>query len=394
MGDRTLSYHDTILAVEVLLEPYLRAQRDGGSLQRISFDRNGFLYVETYTLPAVRAANSFAGSNLYYAAGLYDDDRTTLLKGLQSAGMKVLRVWIGGQSSDQKGTHVNPFNDLEPNTPCNGDTSCYDDTVLNRLDDFMVAANSYGIKLLITMHSYNALSSNDAYGKWYGIGDFYTNSDAQTSFDARLVHILNHVHTSLNKPWKELSDYVFAFEAENEAMIGDGASFIEAHTAWQCDRAGTIKGQLGDNSGILVTNGGESYLSESVQSAWLSCDALDVISIHAYGTGDLATSALKPYVQQAQSAGKKLILEEWGACYFDTSNNNCPTGDALSPTRVTQIDNAGLPWLYWQVLPNADPHSSYDYEIGLSDPSWGALKQAAQAAAQATAAFDFSAYLL
>lgn len=31
-------------------------------------------------LPAVEAANSFAGSNLYYAAGLYEDDRTTLLE--------------------------------------------------------------------------------------------------------------------------------------------------------------------------------------------------------------------------------------------------------------------------------------------------------------------------
>ncbi|KAH9924706.1 glycoside hydrolase [Fomitopsis serialis] len=355
-----------------------------------------------FSLQAVQAANSFAGSNLYYAAGLQDDDRTALLKGLQSAGMKVLRVWINGQSNDQKGTHINPFNDLEPNTPCNGDTSCYDDTILERLDDFMVAANSYGIKLLLTMHSYNALASNDAYGKWYGIGDFYTDSDAQTSFDARLVHILNHVHKSLGKPWKELSDYIFAFEAENEAMIGDGESFVKANTAWQCDRAGTIKGQLGNSSGILVTTGGESWLSESVQSAWLSCDALDVISIHAYGTGDLATSALKPYVQQAQSAGKMLMLEEWGACYFDTSNNDCPTGDALSTdTRngnivnwAEQIDNAGLPWLYWQVLPNADPHAGFDYEIGLNDPSWSALQQAAQAAAQATAAFDFSAYLL
>ncbi|KAH9839971.1 glycoside hydrolase [Rhodofomes roseus] len=355
------------------------------------------------SVQVVQAANSFAGSSLYYAAGISEDDRTTLLKGMQSAGLKVLRVWIGGQSTSQKGTKINPFHDLEPNTPCNGDTSCYDDTVLKRLDDFMVAANSYGVKLLITMHSYNALGSHDAYGKWYGIGDFYSDSEAQSIFDARLKHILNHVHTSLNKPWKELSDYIFGFEAENEAMIGDGQAFIQKHQQWQCDRARTIKGQLGDNSGILVMTGGESWLSESVQPGFLSCDALDVISIHAYGTGDLTTSALEPYVSKAQAAGKKLILEEWGACYFDTSNNNCPTGHALdSNTRknnikkwAAQIDAAGLPWLYWQVLPNADPHSGYDYEIGLvNDPSWSALQQAAKAASQATAAFDFSAYLL
>lgn len=42
------------------------------------------------------AAKSFAASNLYYAAGLKDDQSTKLLKGLQSAGVKVLRVWLDG----------------------------------------------------------------------------------------------------------------------------------------------------------------------------------------------------------------------------------------------------------------------------------------------------------
>ena len=44
-------------------------------------------------------------------------------------------------------------------------------------------------------------------------------------------------------------------------------------------------------------------MSESVQSAWLNCGALDVISLHAYGVGDFATSSLRPYVTEAQNAG-------------------------------------------------------------------------------------------
>jgi mannan endo-1,4-beta-mannosidase len=37
----------------------------------------------------------------------------------------------------------------------------------------MVKAHGYGIKLLISIHSYNALEGNkDFYGKWYGTGDF------------------------------------------------------------------------------------------------------------------------------------------------------------------------------------------------------------------------------
>lgn len=38
------------------------------------------------------AAKSFPASNLYYAAGLKDAQQTALLEGLQSAGVKVLRV--------------------------------------------------------------------------------------------------------------------------------------------------------------------------------------------------------------------------------------------------------------------------------------------------------------
>lgn len=159
-------------------------------------------------------------------------------------------------------------------------------------------------------------------------------------------------------------------------------------------------------------------MSESVQPGFLSCSDLDVVAIHAYGTGDYDTSSIETYVQQAQTAGKKLIMEEWGACYFDTDNNNCPSGDALpTDTRnaniqawASQITAAGLPWLYWEVLPNADPHvrSSFniaisantvqqwgsDFEVGIGDPSWDTLQDAALAALSASAAFDFSEFLL
>lgn len=52
-------------------------------------------------------------------------------------------------------------------------------------------------------------------------------------------------------------------------------------------------------------------MDESVQPDWLTCGALDAISVHAYGTGDYSTSSIQTYVQRAQAAGKKLIMEEW-----------------------------------------------------------------------------------
>jgi len=51
------------------------------------------------SLSVTLAARSFFGSNLYYAAGLTDSQSTTLLSGLQSAGVKVLRVWLDGTVS-------------------------------------------------------------------------------------------------------------------------------------------------------------------------------------------------------------------------------------------------------------------------------------------------------
>lgn len=73
---------------------------------------------------------------------------------------------------------------------------------------------------MISMHSFNSLNSGDVYSNTYGVAGFYENPTAQAQFDNRLKHVLNHRHSTLNKPWKELDDYIFAFEAENEAMIG------------------------------------------------------------------------------------------------------------------------------------------------------------------------------
>ena len=55
---------------------------------------------------------------------------------------------------------------------------------------------------------------------------------------------MNHVHSTLGVPWKSLSNYIFAFEAQNEAMIGKGHQYILDHSNWQCDRANVIKNTL------------------------------------------------------------------------------------------------------------------------------------------------------
>ncbi|KAM0077236.1 hypothetical protein ACKRZS_010701 [Fusarium odoratissimum] len=172
------------------------------------------LMLGLFSVAPANAAKSFSASNLYYAAGLTDGQQTTLLNGLQSAGVKVLRVWLDGQSGATKGTPINDFKSLQGTS-----SDDWDDTVLSRLDTFMVKAHDYGIILLISIHSYNALENNsDFYGKWYGTGDFYTSSKAISQFEDRIAHVLAHKHPKTGKTWAQSSDYIFAFEAQNEAM--------------------------------------------------------------------------------------------------------------------------------------------------------------------------------
>lgn len=166
--------------------------------------------------------------------------------------------------------------------------------------------------------------------------------------------------------------------------------------------AQAIKDNLKGNKDILVSTGGGAWLANSLLDGYFKCAALDVLAIHAYGVGDFSTSSLQPYVQKAQAAGKKLIMQEWGACYTTASNNNCNGGSPLaSGTRDNNIKNwagsitaAGIPWMYWQILPNEDPHQDWDYEVGINGKNWESLKAAGLAAGKASAAFDFSHYLL
>lgn len=118
-------------------------------------------------------------------------------------------------TSNSKNTPIINFPGLEDRGP-----GQWDDTVLERLDDFMMEASKYGIKLHVSMMSYASLGGN-----WYGNGgsggyfnDFYTNEDKKSTFKRRIAHVLQHVNRHTNKSWAQSSDHIFAFEAQNEAF--------------------------------------------------------------------------------------------------------------------------------------------------------------------------------
>lgn len=393
------------------------------------------------------AAQSFVGNNLYYAAGLQQSDQDTYFQSLQSAGVKVLRVWLDGESSDQKGTKINTFPPLE------SQIGQYNDQVLENIDSLLETAVKHKIKLHITIYSQNSLLAGDCYSDKYGKTSFYSSGDAKQALKNRIAHVLNHVDSKTGKKWSASGDRIFGFEAMNEAFTGMSSSDFTKYAPWQCEMATAIKNSMhnGTNAGSksgttdkrdhprrwhnkdslapieiraaeaasaasppaaaanaptpLIMTGGGNYVDVSLQDVYFTCPALDVLGIHAYGDGDLTTSKLKPYVQKAQQHGKKLILEEWGVCYFSGDNSDCqsgsPQGDDSRIAKFKQyasaISESGIPWWYWQFIPNADPHGGSDYEIGTQgdDTMWDAAKQvASQTASKYSTPFDFSNWLI
>lgn len=166
--------------------------------------------------------------------------------------------------------------------------------------------------------------------------------------------------------------------------------------------ANTIKSAMNGNTNILVTTGGGGWVDVSLLDAYFTCPGIDVLGIHAYGPADTTKEKLAPYVDKAVQSGKKLVMQEWGACYHDTSNNNCQVSGVLSEsTRAVNLRTwadafgaAGIPWMYWQVIPNNDPHQGWDYEIGTTESIFSTFMEIGNAASGYSSAFDFTRWLV
>ncbi|THU76947.1 glycoside hydrolase family 5 protein [Dendrothele bispora CBS 962.96] len=327
----------------------------------------------------VAAANSFAGANNYYAYGLPDTERHALLDAMKSAGMKVLRTWVSGHTAGQKGSNSAAVNDLE-----HDGLGTYDDAILKQIDQLMVDAHDRGIKLLIGMYDQNSLLAKDLYGQKFGTSGFYTNPDAIKIFNQRITHILTHKNSLLdNRPWSELGGYIFGYEAQNEPMIFD-QNLYQDHLSWICDTAKQIRNNVDDKDQLIFTGGGSA--AASVQSAFFDADcAIDVIAIHDYN--DDYNNFMSNAVSQAKSAGKKLIVEEWGSAVGSGRVANLQSN-------IQAINKFKVPWLYWQLITNPDPHEGEDFEIEVKGEDWDTISTGSlQTASLTDAPFDFSASL-
>lgn len=128
------------------------------------------------------------------------------------------------------------------------------------------------IKLTIALHDRYQLGcwGNDSYVRKYDLpaldcsfgkaGDndvtsWYSDADSVADFDNRIAHVLEHVNPLIEgtPKWKDLNDYIFSFNIQNE-----GQGHLNNNTApvpeWWCDRANLIRNIMG-RSAVLISTG-------------------------------------------------------------------------------------------------------------------------------------------
>jgi mannan endo-1,4-beta-mannosidase len=314
------------------------------------------------TISGISARHLWAGANCYFLHGLKQPDRLAVLEAAQAAGMKTIRIFITSVYANSKGAGNDQIFDVEPSWP-----GQYNDAILNQINDLMFEAYNHGIKLIIAMHDrYALMYPSEAYVKKYNIPTtpkqtvndasiFYTNSEAQQDFDKRLSWILYHQNPHFNgRRWYEISEAIFSFEAQNEAM----GHMDLVNIQWHCDRAKLIKNTL--KNGILVTNGGGIDFPTSLQTQYFQCPYIDVICLHSY---DYDANHVSQQVQKgldlAWQYGKRIIVEEFGA------NNN---QEKVLPPLIQSIKNLNVPWMFWEIMkPGAGGN---DFEIWTDEAVW------------------------
>ncbi|KAI1666137.1 Cellulase [Pyrenophora tritici-repentis] len=345
---------------------------------------------------------SFAGSNEYFLHALPESEQKTYIETLAARGAKVLRLWVTNvEAGCLKGSQI-------PTTipPFESTIGTYDSTVLSALDTTLSLLHASNMKAIISPHNANSLSGSascDAYCEKYGAAPttFYSSVAAKADYDARLSAILQYASPNFDgRAWKDLSEVILAFNLQNEPMI-EQLDLLKGNDPddWLCGRAGNLRQELGDSMIKVATGGigGSHYCCDhefNTLPKTMQCDAIDIISIHGYNSraGDWAyfITGDAEVVTPSKEAGKNVMIEEWGVSvdYQDGFD-----------AQVKVFNDAGIPWLYWQVVPGLDGSQSgaptncgYDtFEIGL-DSSKGDVASAISAANAATAAQSWADY--
>lgn len=287
------------------------------------------------------ASNSFAGSSLYFLPGLSASDQANYINTLASYGAKVVRIWINGLGTGcVKGSNVvTGAQEFETTI------GTYNWNTLANIDKVLAQLAAKGMKAIISPHDGNdihdgSVSGNgcDIYCKTYGTS-FYSNSNAQAQYDARIKAILTYKSPSSGLAWGNWSAAILAFDLENEPFqfTSDGQNGDPSN--WLCGRAANFKKYITDSNIKVATGGigGDQSHGYNLLSKAITCSSIDLISVHAY-VGDASTWGylLPSFESTAASHNKLLYVEEWGV---QTSYNSDFNDQSAA------INAQSIPWV-------------------------------------------------
>lgn len=221
---------------------------------------------------------------------------------------------------------------------------------------------------------------NDAYGSQFGSGYFYEHQDAFDTFDNRLRAIVNYKGKYSGKVWKDWHDVIMAFDLQNEPFASKTEEcHYDTAQSWACGRANTLRSALGGNNPIKIATGGLggdiSHGCTFLSSA-MSCDQIDMVAVHRYagpesGNPKQWTNSYNSWL--GQTKGKLVYVEEWGV---NTTKYNI---QEEFRTNTQDMNAGGLPWLYWQILPekkcnvgDGDPFGFYVNTVDVASAVKGA----------------------
>ncbi|KAK6531183.1 hypothetical protein TWF281_008008 [Arthrobotrys megalospora] len=295
----------------------------------------------------------FAGTNAYWLSFTTNDaDVNLVMSRLQTAKLKVLRVWGFNDVTSASGVYFQLFSGSSPtiNTGSNG---------LQRLDAIVAAAERYGIKLIIPLVNFwNDYGGMQVYANYYGVSKnaFYTDSRVIAQYKKYISAVVSRYRTS---------KAIFAWELANEPRCPGCATSVI--TTWATSISQYIKSL---DSNHLVTLGDEGWFNGGGDGSYpyqggegidfvknLAISSLDFGTAHLYPghwskTDSWGSTWIKEHASAAVAAGKPYVLEEYGL----TSNRGSAYPSWFSA--ITGSETAGdMYWQFGETLSSGQTHN-------------------------------------
>ncbi|KAH7066747.1 glycoside hydrolase superfamily [Paraphoma chrysanthemicola] len=318
-------------------------------------------------------------------------DRLAVLDAIKDAKLKTLRLFISQTAQNNKNTGSVEMPDIEPQ-----EVGKYVDTQLEAIDQLMIETKARGIKLIIAMHDRYQLGcwGNDTYVSKYKLPAincaqkpasqndvtwFYQDPSPIFDFDNRLTHILQHRNQLLPgaPQWKDLSDYIFSFNIQNEGQ-GHLRGNVAPAPNWWCDRSKKMRGIMGSSPILISTGGGNEFPNSDIPQNW-ACPTLDLIDIHSYSGVSEFRNKAPIALQRAQAAKKLVLFEEFGATGANKAGEVGQHIDVFNGLKV--------PWMIWQI--SKPGNGAADFEFWTNEQTYEVLKQGSTKALGIAAAQTF-----